>query len=880
MTFVVFSPAFSACEDLLNFPQGLVIATEPQNLADAIHAIPVSQAAAQPVKFFLGTSQTSVFCWFAAQQSHPQAQLWCLQVDGLWIELKSQHTLQHAALLAHIAPPPHDLAKTSEVTPIASVTEPAQDVPAPTPIADEHRKQLIQDVYLVYAWGKDDADRVLQEAKEQFPEQLDTLKELDKAARHGQLASNLGNELKVKVQSGEDETAINTWIKSQKNLPYRVKFHLEKTLKKLKERQKTQRAKFNQRRAFDITMPQYQLSAGVHHHSLRNLAPAQSWQIFIDETGTRFDQGALELSLKDINLGKILALVLPEQHNLPKLESPIHATDLPHLQIEGLFQQLMNSNCGIFGASVHDLTTYNWMGAIAKLTRWALLMLPISGETRVRVFIEQRAPYAKTDQLKAFCDTLENELKLLAPEKFSQLHLSLEIMEKSNPFNGYVDVIANAWGSSDPIKAKLLNRTLWRGHCLLEKVDLDNIEKFYQRCSYQENLTTSDWFTLCTLVSTEPEHSFLQHLSNQQRLKTAENPKLWRDYLHEVSYRIASKNYTPASLRAALNWLDACRGEQSLPAPLLLQQLSLQQAADNHIGLCDIEKSQQILKLAKQLRDEIPKEACEASLRVAISSTHLMDFTKSVPFLTNWLEQPVAVPGLLNFGKLHSTLGQLAAFRQEYAGAHHHFELALEAFSRLSDPSQVQKEQQQTRTYQAIAWLDEGNAKADAAMQHILALDADLENGKAFTKLAKSGDSQRFSHYLLLRWLICQPQRTAMRRRYLEVMTDWQIGEDHPWMLINAYRGWLLAENDQPTLAADYFQQAIDDCVEADSVLLQWMGHVLAALSQSLQLPCQINRMEKWPSYLPAEQLTELAKAQHNHVRVHCLQQLLPFNFH
>ncbi len=893
MNFVIFSPAFIECQELLTLQHGGVITEQPQNFSQALAAlIPFKNNLVEDA-WFIGTEQTSIYQWFAAQQHHANSKLWCRAANEQWIELKSQATMSTAQLIA-------ELSRENKANPVLSAAiaanEEAQQ-PAPTQNSNtEHQRlpelqaggklsakeisDIINQVYLAYARNQSDAEKQLLESKEQIGDLAEPLKDLERAVRQGKKAHLMGEELHRKLQSGEEEEAVKDWIQSQKQLGYRVHRHLEIKFKKYKERQQSQKNKIAQRRQFSITMPQYQLEAGKHRHNLRSLPASPSWQIFIDETGTEFDQAALDLSLQNKSLGKVLALVLPQHNNLDKLQKPIHATDLTHQDIEQLLQKIMSSNVGVFGATVHDLTTYNWIGAIAKLTRWALLMLPITGETRVRVFIEQKAPYAKTEQLKALTETIENELKLLAPQKFAELHLSLEIMDKANPYNGYVDLIANAWGSPDPLKGQLLKRTLWRSHCLLEALDLDHIEKFYQRSSYQDNLTAADWFTLCTLASQEAEHSFLQHLSQQQQQKTAADPKLWRDYLQEVKNRIAHKNYTPASLRLALSWLDACRGEQQFPASLTLQLMSLQQAADNHVGLCDEEQSQHILQLAEQLRDEIPKEACEASLRVAISATHLFDFTKSEPFLHNWLEQPIAVPGLLNHGKLHSTLGQLAAFREDYAVAQEHFSKALTSFAKLSDPSQAQKEQQQTRTYQAIAWLDAGNHEADLAIPSLLGLDPNSLKGPSFNKLVKSGDSERFSHYLLLRWLVSQPQRAAMRQRYLELMPEWQYGEDHPWMLINAYRGWILAEYEQTEQAADFFQQAIDDCIQAESQLLQWMGAVLFALSRSLKLACNVEKEQSWPGYLPAHLLSELAKTQHNHERVHFLQKLLPFNFH
>lgn len=855
MTVVRFPNIANTPPGLTQQPCPIDITGIPSNLQQA--ASQIQQVVINPdqVQWYLGDAESSVFFWFAALQLSPQAQLWCQLQCGNWVELRSQQIPAAAETVCN------------EIFLFPAAAETA-----------------CNEIFLFHAWGKEQAGRTLSEAKEQFADNPAAIAEFDKVAKQGLHAADLTQTLKKKWQSGEGEVAIQAWLKKLQKQPYRIKKHLKIELGKLVKFNKNQRAKLAARQNFQITLPQYNMTEQIHRQSFRALSPATQWQIVIDETGSSFDKTAAEAAKAEDQLGKIVALALPDNCTLPPLEKQIHATDLPHAEIQQLLAAIQQSNCGIFGATVHVLKDYSWMGAIAKVSRWALLMLPIAGPTRVKILIEQRHPFIQTQQLNAFCATLENELKLLAPERFTQMHLSIEIIQKNHPFNGYVDVIANAWGSPDQIKRQLLARTLWRGHCLLEKLDLDNIEQFYQRISYQEQLTAADWFMLCTLAAAEPEHSFILHLSKQQQQKTMQQPKVWQAYLREVQARIANKDYSAASLRLALNWLAQARGEQTLPTPLLLQQLSLQQAADNHVGLCDVEKATRILKLAKQLRDEIPADACEASLRVAISATHLMDFSSATAYLHNWLEQPIAVPGLLNHGKIHSTLGQLAAFKGEYAAAHIHFDNALAAFAKLSDPWQSQKELQQTATYQAIAWLDQadpqGDARANQAIASLLNFDTALHHSPEFSKLARSGDSERFRQYLLLRWLICQPQQTELRSSYLQLNQHWQMAEGHPWMLIQAYRAWLLADDGQHQLANPYMQQAIDDCLNAQSMLLCWMGHVLHALGQSIGLHCTIENAPGWPAYLPAAQLNTLATASHHQQRLDLLKQLLPFNFH
>lgn len=846
-------------------------------LQHAVSQLTAALVNSAPIDCFIGSSTTPALYWFAAKHCQPQAQLLCSQDTAEWVNLND------GAVVTFNSEPPANVNQAAPET--TNATQPAATIAAEQPEPQKPQqatlpKQLLDNIFRFFVWGKEEAERLLLQAKEQYASQPEALQLLDKVARQGKHAIMLEAGLKKLWQSGADASEIEHWLGKQQQQSGRIKAHLAITAKKLREEQQKQNQKWRANKGYKLSLPHYQLNNNLHHQNLRALSPSPHWQLIVDETGTEFNQQALELNQTAQELGRIVALALPQNANLPPLEKPFHAKDEPLEKIEPLVARLLESNSGIFGSTVQDISTYSWIGAIQQHIRWALLMLPIQGPTRVQAFIEQRAPYTDSTQLQALCDSLENELKLLAPERFAQLHLTLEIMQKDHPFNGYVDTIANLWGSPSQEKRKLLARTLWRDQCLLQNTALDNIERFYHKVSYQDQLAAADWFQLCNLLSSEPEHSFLQYLSQQQLTATKANPSQWQQYLQEVHYRVSSKNFTPAGLKQALDWLALAAGEYALPKTLQLQHLSLQQAAANHFGACEPQKMQHTLQLATALRDEIPAQACEALLRVAITATHAYDFNSAIPFLQDWLAQPIAVPGLLNHAKLHSTMGQLAAFKGDYTAAEHSFSAAIAGFGKLSDPVQAEKEITQTQTYQAISWLDHAQPKADEAILSLLALGPQLETGKAFTALARSGNSERFRHYLLLRYLLARPELTEARQAYLQAEPNWQTDSAHPWMLINAYRAWLLVSSGNSSLATGYLQQAIDDCEAAGSTLLIWMGQVLATLGQSLGLNCALDKQPNWPAYLPTNKLAALSNAKDDQGRLQALNQLLPFNFH
>src|SRR5690606_3774627 len=137
-------------------------------------------------------------------------------------------------------------------------------------------------------------------------------------------------------------------------------------------------------------------------------------------------------------------------------------------------------------------------------------------------------------------------------------------------------------------------------------------------------------------------------------------------------------------------------------------------AAGNHRGQVDLPRIQRSLQLMQQLRDEQPAEACEALLRLTASTANAFEFEALRNAVEQWLAEPVAVPGLLNHAKLHSTLGQLEALSGRPDAALVHFDRALDAFARLSDPQQATRDAAQPRTYRLIAEMDSPGVDAEA----------------------------------------------------------------------------------------------------------------------------------------------------------------------
>tara|TARA_R110001583_G_scaffold54580_1_gene166871 strand:+ start:289 stop:2949 length:2661 start_codon:yes stop_codon:yes gene_type:complete len=838
-----------------------------------------------------GSIETPLNWWLAAQIVFPDVEKLLFQADGHWLKIAPNNIqkIRDEASQDNLGSVGNQQPKPTTDTTAPQNKEPnlnsvkAEMAPASS---KNNTTDLAWETYKAFAWNDRNAEslyqRYLRQAESEYPSDPALILRIEKLARQGRRAAELLDILKKKIGQGESVDELRAWIDTiAESEPNRVVTALTKALEKNTAFRADKKALRSRNQNFKIELPTTQVKEDRHPQSLRELHPSKKWEIYIDETGQNFTEQAQSLNETDKDMGRIVALAMPTDHGLPALPSETHATNLHHSDIQKLLRTLTASKVGILGATLKaDIKSQNWIAAVAKTVRWTLLMLPINGPTQVIVKIEQRKLYQDSATLLALEETLADELVQLAPGRFNNIELSLEFMTKEDPFNGYVDVIAHCWGSPDRIKKDLLKRTRWLGHCLIQTESLAKIDRLYQEAD--DNMDSSAWFKICAALAKEPGHSLFHDLLTQLGQRAQSNAALWQKYLDEVRRRIALKQFDADSLTRALKWLSLYRPvDEQLPGLLDLQLRSAELAAANHMGHCDVNQVAQVMKLAHELMDESAPDACEAALRVAISATNGFDFTSVVPYIEGWASQPIAVPGRLNHGKLLSTLGQFAAFSEEQEQALHYFDKALEQFGQLSDPMQASRNQQQTSIYKAIVQLD---LKRPEAAEAVKAL-ADQLTGKtgvfSIRRLARSSSPLRFGHYLLLRWLTHYPEEAQLREEYLERIDEWQVGEGHPWMLINAYRAWLLADSQRTDEAASYLQKAIDDCEETESnAILHWMAHCLHALGESLGLVIDQPARKCPTAPFPAEELIRLRKANNTGERVAALNTLLPFNFH
>lgn len=887
--------------------------------------------AQEPPQVILGSDATPVTWWLLAASQLPQAQLW-LYTCQQWTRLDSTRPVP-APLPLVIAPAPSPAVASMSVD-----IPPAAPAPVPTPMlpavssADgrpaapapanvqaplaphsvqkpKSDGQLQGETFKLAAWGssperlrqlEDLAEQALQPGRPAWLHaQLLTVR------RSGEKAHALGQELEAMFHS-QGAQAAQAWAdKKSRGVHERIGTHLRITLDKLIERQQVQakRQSAAQAQQYKANVA-VQMHDGQHPNSLHRQAPATHWRIYIDETGSVFDEQANALNATDKDVGRIVALAVPAATKLPELGN-FHATDASPVQVDKVLQTLLDAKVGILGFSVQDSTARHsyWLGQVLHLIRWTLLQLPVP-ETppscQVQIYIEKRDGYSSADSLQILGTTLESEFRALDAERFSRLELKLAFMEKSHPLNGYVDALAFTWGSPASISKDRLKKSQLRGHCLVDAAQ-ESLHHLFLSLSEHSALAPQDWYALCSAASSERESSFLHRSLARIGAQAAQDSKLWQRYLSEVQQLLAHKQYRLSELGCALAWLKRhTPAQQTLPAALHLLLLTNELALHNHQGKADHDLLLQCLDMAMQLREEEPALSAETLLRIATASTNQFEFTVVQQTIEDWLQQPVAVPGLLLYGKLQSALGQIAAFTGQTEQALQQFDAALASFARLSDSAQAQREQAQTRSYRLVAQMDlcqQQNAPVNQAQALLQNLQQHLGGNppeNLSRSLAQSGQAQRFAHYLWLRTLVHLPQTlSTARQTYVQLQHQWQSGIDHPWPLINAYRAWMLHDSGHRAQAREHMHSAIQACIDAShGPTLQWMAEVLRTLAHALGL--ELSALEQ-PSAdqrqhlqlllppAPHAALAAFAQAGLGTTHTQLLQHLaacLPFNFH
>ncbi len=771
--------------------------------------------------------------------------------------------------------------ETLQIETVASVSEIAIEddspelIAKPTVLRTRHAGltdgKLLFEVFRYSAFGEEVSanraavDELMLEVSQRERMTPQLLERAEKNRKLGRHAYMVEQGMLKRLSSLGNGDAFQAWYQQQQSVANPlVKRHLDIRLEKALQWQATKQQKASEStRPVQLRAPDF--SQGHHPNSLRHLPTHQQWDILIDEAGKDFEHPQ-QLTLQDRSLGKLVALAIPVGTvKLPALKADFHAVDEAAALVDQVIDTLLQHPVGVLGMTIKDpLIERNpqWLSAVHRLIRLVMRVLPITPEqpAQVNILIEQRGDFDQQVNLYAVSQLLLTELRSLDAQRFNLLQLNLQFIQKSgHPANGYVDALAYTWGAADQ---RRLNLAKFKGHCFLRPND-DVLERLYAALDGQQPLQPSDWYQLISIIGQEPSSSILHHVLDDLGQRTQQQVSLWLDYLDEVQQRIRRKQYQAHRLAATLGWLQQYQpAQQQLPPLLTLQWIAAQLAAANHQGQFDLDLAQQALTLGQQLMEEAAPDVCQAHLRIAVTATNAFEFQSAQDVMQYWEGQPIAVAGRLNHAKVLSSLGQHSAFMQRPAEAQGYFDAALQQFGLLSDPKQRQLEAQQTHIYRLLNLMEQ---PATTAEQLHAALEQHWQHPLAqmVDRLAVS-DQDRFDQHLLLRALVCPVTAThpiwqTLRQRYLAHDAAWQVGQGHPWALIQAWRGWLLYQNGQTAPATRCLQDAVNQCFAPDQGhVLNWIGLVYSSLAQVMQLDVTVLGAQQ-----QAQLLADLPHAPH-----------------
>ena len=873
----------------------------------------LSQLKTRP-DWILGNEHTTGLTWLVAIDCFPNAGR-AYRVNDGWIIVKGNEGKRavQAKTETTVAVTPTSTPKVnqplhqepaSSSQPQTALSTEANEVKASSeqsiasPQLEETDDKLLFDLFKFTSWddstdNRSQCKRIEDQLLQRALDKPYLLKRINKIKKEGWKARALVAEMEAYGE--RNFLACQEWLEkngdSIKSISKRIRTSLEIKCKKIQERE----LNFTQKKAlndFKSHITPAVLIDGHHPNSLRHLPPSSQWDILIDETGNKFDQEADELPYGSTDLGRMVAVAVPQGITLPALKKDFHATVEPHQVVDEAVSNLLRNRVGIFGFTAKDEGSQgiHWINHVRQIARWVMMQIPLvpDTESHIHFYIENRGSYNSDIPLTAMEEIISSELHDLDRVRFGKLSLRLSIIAKDgHPYNGYVDAAAYAWGSPSPFSKDRLKKTKWEGHCLL-RPDQDAMERLYLALSHQAKLSARDWYDLCGAMGNEPENGLIHVYLAELGSKIQEDPVQWHHYLSEVQAVMRLKQYRRNILGHALQWLKDWKPQGATFSPSLELELASAQLADaNHRGYIDSELVGRCIDLSRELRNEMAPQCCETILRVATLSTNFFDFELMIDELEVWRNENPAVVGTLNHGKLCSARGQLYAFKGELPQAIEYFKQALAIFATLSDPGAARREILQTRTYYLTVLMDSEASDTlviNELTTHFREIIGKSDWSAIARSLASAGHDKRFAQHLFLR--ACISRQEAMRtaiEQYLTTKHQWVSDiEDHPWPLINAYRAWLLTSAGRKSEAVDYMNGAVSACFsEAAGVTLHWMGHVLIALARKLDIKVEesyitsLNTVCAELPNAPREALTALTGDP-----LQLMRAALPFNFH
>lgn len=619
---------------------------------------------------------------------------------------------------------------------------------------------------------------------------------------------------------------------------------------------------------------------GPYSHEIGRLSPHPKWTLYIDETGDQFES---EPSGK--REGRIVGVLFPSD-KLPKTPSkPFHGTEATANMADSMLQVVLDSECGVFGIGNLGLPPTageRWVSGVIEVIQWVARLLPMDGATVLNVAIEQRGEYSNGISWKLLEAPILRDLVERDSTRYRNLQLQLHVFAKQQELRlSYADAIAFSWGSRSAECRERIRASQLIGGCLIEG-DARQLRRAWDQFSSGQSMEASDWASIVASPDAREPNSIMAILLDRYGESVRNQPELWQYLLKYTLAHLDGKAIDLPRLRQEIAWLDRYKPDgQQLPKTVALAWAVGRLATANHEGRTTIEDDALVATLGKALHDERPDLACLGDLYRAVLATNRFDYAAAVSALSEWQDVQISIPGLQMWGRVQSSLGQIAAFQGDSKRALDLFDCANKAFERLSDPAAKFLEGLQTATYAAIAAMDDPSVSIHLVRERlskVFKLDV-----STVRSLASDGKpSNKYSHYLLLRYLVTR-RDNLLEEAYLLERDNWSYGEGHPWPLIDAYRSHLISGSDSERAKA-LVRRAIEGCFDHNTgPVMVLIGTAIALGGRKLVDVSLLddNRLNELQSAFPAapDLIERLLSTPDNCDMPTTLARVLPFNF-
>ena len=638
---------------------------------------------------------------------------------------------------------------------------------------------------------------------------------------------------------------------------------------------------------------------GGRENALTSMAPSAEWTVMIDETGSNFSSDATGKGR-----GRLVALFVPRERPLADLPKGWHAVEQGRLEgadgVMDLVGRIQSAKCGLLGIPISLLpyTTQQdqWFSCLEELLALAIRLLPMNGNTKLSLFVEQRGVVAGATGTvmldKTITDVL-HRLSLVFPERAKQITVDGKVIRKDeHPWNGYVDAAAYTWGS--PTMQFILIETGWLGSCFLDQESTPILRRALDALRSEDIPDARDWRKLLALVDADNEASLVASFLKALGREAQANVEVWKNFLDEVRSHLDSKAIDMKVLGRQLQWLKTwAPADAAMPPRLHLAWLASELATSNHTGRTDLHGEESFRREFDVLVSQLYREDCplvaHANLHLAVSYTNAFEFEKARDLLQPMREWPVEGMGLRMKGRLLSSLGQHEAFLGNPVGALPLFDEAISLFRDLSEASVG--EIAQTGAYAATAAMDAKTPDADDRLAAYL-WSGPFSNEKFIDEARRLATSskpiEKYAHHILLRRLVELPENHPARVAYLSQKSKWaEPTVGHPWELIEFYRALLLTGDERADRLESAYELALADdngptlqviaavikgsafCIEGAKADSEAYGNLVACCAEALPALGEPRLAALRGQLDPATRLSPLALAR----------AVLPFNF-